>query len=140
MVKEYLRLGEILVKDGIITQPQLEKAISAQKQEGGRLGEVLLKLGIVTEEQLVSTLGKQLGIPYISLGTGMLKPATNQNLEELIPVDTARRNLVLPLSRTLNSLTIALTDPLDLPNRSAISRLLAPSSFILRNVLSSSSL
>jgi type IV pilus assembly protein PilB len=111
---KYLRLGEILLQGGIITQAQLEKAVSVQKQEGGRLGEILLKLGMVSEEQLVIALGKQLGIPYFSLGTGMLKPAIDQSLDELIPVDVARKNLVLPLSKTLNSLTVAMADPLDL--------------------------
>jgi len=111
---KYLRLGEILLQEGVIKKPQLEKAISVQRKEGGRLGEILLKLKIISEEQLVIAIGKQLGIPYFSLGTGMLKPAVDQNLEELIPVDVAKKNLVLPLSRTLNSLTIAMTDPLDL--------------------------
>ena len=115
MPKErYLRLGELLIKEGLINEAQLEKAISLQRKEGGRLGEVLIKLGIVKEDQLVSTLGKQLGIPYFSLGTGMLKAALNQNLERLIPHDFALKNYVLPLSRTLRSLTIAMADPLDL--------------------------
>ncbi|MFC1657895.1 GspE/PulE family protein [Candidatus Omnitrophota bacterium] len=114
MKDKYLKLGEILLQEGVITQVQLEKAIAVQRKEGGRLGEVLLKLKIISEEQLVIAIGKQLGIPYFSIGTGMLKPATDQNLEELIPVDVAKKNLVLPLSRTLNSLTVAMTDPLDL--------------------------
>ena len=111
---KYLRLGEILLQEGVITKRQLEEAVSQQRKEGGRLGELLLKLGLVTEEQLVIAIGKQLGISYFSLGTGMLKPAIDQNLEELIPIDIARRNLVLPLWRTLNSLTVAMVDPLDL--------------------------
>jgi len=111
---KYLRLGEILLQEGVITKHQLEEAVSKQRKEGGRLGELLLKLGVVTEEQLVVAIGKQLGIPYFSLGTGMLKPAIDQNLEELIPIDIARKNLVLPLWRTLNSLTVAMADPLDL--------------------------
>jgi len=72
---EYLRLGELLVHEGLISSGQLEKVIAVQKQEGGRLGEVLVKLGLVKEEQIVAVLGKQLGIPYFSLGKGMLKPA-----------------------------------------------------------------
>ena len=111
---KYLRLGELLVKAGLITSSQLEKAISVQRQEGGRLGEVLVKLGFVKEEQVVSLLGEQLGIPYFTLGTGMLKPAVDQNLEQLIPQDFAMKNSVLPLSRTLRSLTVAMADPLDL--------------------------
>ncbi|MBM3244218.1 MAG: type II secretion system protein GspE [Candidatus Omnitrophica bacterium] len=112
--EKYLRLGELLVKEGLLNPAQLEKAISVQRQEGGRLGEVLVKLGVVKEDQLVAVLGKQLGIPYFSLGTGMLKPASGQGLEQLIPHDFAVKNLVLPLSRTFKSMTIAMVDPLDL--------------------------
>ncbi len=110
----YLRLGEVLLQENIISRAQLEKAVSAQKKEGGRLGEILINLGMVNEEQLVIAIGKQLGIPYFSLGTGMLKPAVDQKLEELIPLDVARKNLILPLWRTLHSLTVAMVDPLDL--------------------------
>ena len=111
--EKYLRLGELLLKEGIITQAQLEKAINIQRQEGGRLGEILVKLGILKEDQAVAILGKQLNIPYFNLGTE-LKPAADQNLEQLIPKDFALRNTVLPLSRTLRSLTVAMSDPLDL--------------------------
>ncbi len=115
MAKEkYLRLGELLIKEGLLTASQLEKAISTQRQEGGRLGEVLVKLGIIKEDQMVAVLGKQLNVPYFSLGTGMLKPAIDQGLEHLIPQEFAFKNSVLPLSRTLRSLTVAMSDPLDL--------------------------
>jgi len=112
--ERYLKLGELLIKEGLITEAQLEKAITIQRQEGGRLGEILIKTGILKEDQLVAILSKQLGIPYFSLGTGMLKPAADQDLEHLITQDFGRRNLVLPLSRTLRSLTVAMADPLDL--------------------------
>ena len=115
MAKEkYLRLGELLIKEGLISEEQLKKAMGVQKQEGGRLGEVLIKLGMVKEDQMVAILGKQLNIPYFSFGTGMLKPAVDQGLEQLIPQDFAYKNSVLPLSRTLKSLTVAMTDPLDI--------------------------
>ncbi|MFH1441409.1 MAG: ATPase, T2SS/T4P/T4SS family [Candidatus Omnitrophota bacterium] len=115
MVKEkYLRLGELLIREGLITEPQLENAISVQRQEGGRLGEILVKLGVINEAELVTILGKQLNIPYFSLGTGMLKPAANQDLENLISQDFAFKNSIIALSRTLNSLTIAMSDPLDI--------------------------
>jgi len=112
--EKYLRLGELLIKEGLINESQLEKAISVQRQEGGRLGEIFIKLGMVKEDQLVVVLGKQQGIPYFSLGTGMLKPALDQGLEQLISQDFAFKNSVLPLSRTLRSLTVAMSDPLDL--------------------------
>ncbi len=115
MPKErYLRLGELLVREGLITETQLEKAIAHQKKEGGRLGEILVVLGLVKEDQMVAVLGKQLGIPYFSLGTGMLKPMIDQELDKVIVHDFASKNYVLPLSRTLKSLTVAMSDPLDL--------------------------
>lgn len=112
--EKYLKLGELLIKEGLISAAQLEKAISAQRREGGRLGEVLVKLGMVKEDQMVAVLGKQLNVPYFTLGTGMLKPASDQQLDTLIPQDFALKNSVIPLSRTLRSLTVAMADPLDL--------------------------
>ncbi len=113
-MEKYKRLGEILVSEGMITPQQLEEAIKLQAEEGGRLGDVLIKLGYVNEEQIVIALSKQLHIPYVNLSSGKLKPDPEQGLEELIPYDFAVRNLVLPLSRNLNSLTVAIFDPLDL--------------------------
>jgi len=112
--EKYLRLGELLITEGLINESQLEKAIAAQRAEGIRLGEALVKLGMVTEEQIVVVLGRQLNIPYFTVGTGMLKPAADQDLQQLIPQDFAFKNSVLPLSRTLRSLTVAMRDPLDL--------------------------
>ncbi|MDP2905259.1 MAG: ATPase, T2SS/T4P/T4SS family, partial [Candidatus Omnitrophota bacterium] len=109
-----VRLGEILLKEGFIKERQLEQAISIQRQEGGRLGEILVRLGFVKEEQIVAALDKQLSIPYFSSGTVSLKPAPDQGLERLIPQEFAYKNTLIPLSRTLRSLTVAMADPLDL--------------------------
>lgn len=109
----YLRLGEILINEGIITQEQLEKAIKAQQKEGGRIGENLLKLGLITEQDVVVALGKQLKIPYVTTGSELLNPATDRGLDILIPKDYALKNLIVPLSKNLNSLTCAIYDPLD---------------------------
>jgi len=111
---ERKRLGDILVSEGVITDEQVKEAISFQSKNGGRLGEVLIQLAYVTEEQIVIALSKQLAVPYVSLASGKLKPAPDQNLEELIPYDFAIRNFILPLSRSLNSLTVVMFDPLDL--------------------------
>ncbi|MBP7216327.1 MAG: Flp pilus assembly complex ATPase component TadA [Candidatus Omnitrophica bacterium] len=110
----FLRLGELLIKEGLITEAQLEKAINVQRQEGGRLGEILVKLGALKEDQMVSVLGKQLNIPYFAMGSGMLRPSLNEDLNKILPHDFALKNSVLPLSRTLRSLTVAVADPLDL--------------------------
>jgi len=108
------KLGQILLKEGLVTEEQLEKALEIQKKEGSRLGDTLINLGIVTEKDIVIAMAKQLSIPYVSYAKGLLKPAENQDLAKLIPEDCARKNVLLPISRHLKSLTVAFMDPLDL--------------------------
>lgn len=114
MAQTYLKLGEMLVKAGLITQDQLDKVILVQKAESGRIGEILVKLDIVKEADIINALAKQLNIPYVTLKSGMIKPALDQGLNKLIPKEFARKNFVLPISRNLNSLTCVVYDPLDI--------------------------
>lgn len=107
-------MGEILIKEGLITEEQLQKALQTQLVEEAKLGEILVKLELVTEKDIALALGKQLGIPYVSLSKGQLKPSEEDNLEKIIPAEVARRYKVLPISRHLNSLTVAMVDPSDL--------------------------
>ena len=110
----YKPLGEVLISEGMVTADQIKEAISLQSEEGGKLGEILVKLGYIDEEQIVYALSKQLSIPHASLSSGRLKPRSDEKLKEMVPYDFAIRNLVLPLSRDLNVLTVAVFDPLDL--------------------------
>lgn len=111
----HLKLGEILIQQGLITEKQLQEAIGVQKKERGRIGEILVKLGIITEEHMAEALGTQMGIPYYSSkNLDLLKPQPDQELEKFIPADFANKNCVLPLSHHLNSLTCVVHDPLDL--------------------------
>jgi len=114
MKKSREKLGQILLVEGLVTEEQLEKAIEIQRKEGKRLGETLINLGIVTEKDIVIAMAKQLSIPYASYAKGLLKPAENQDLAKLVPEDYARRNMLLPVSKHVNSLTVAFMDPLDL--------------------------
>ena len=109
-----LRLGEILIKQGLITEKQLQEAITAQKKQKGRIGELLIKSGTIKEEDLATALGTQLMVPYASYHSGLLKPKQDQGLDRLIPIEFAQKNLILPLSRSANALTCAIFDPLDL--------------------------
>ena len=111
--KSRLKLGEILLKEGLITEEQLKRAIQVQKQEGKRIGETLVNLGLLAEKDIVVTLGKQLNIPYASLAKGLLEPDPNQDLDKLVSESFARHYCLIPLSRNLDSLTVALADPLD---------------------------
>ncbi|MDP8252841.1 MAG: ATPase, T2SS/T4P/T4SS family [Candidatus Kaelpia aquatica] len=107
------KVGEILIKEGLITEEDFSQAMEHQRKNGGKLGDVLMAMGFVTEKEIAAALGKQLGISYISIASGNLRPAHDQGLEALISEEVARKYLVLPISRTFNSLTIAVVDPLD---------------------------
>ncbi|MDP6685613.1 MAG: ATPase, T2SS/T4P/T4SS family, partial [Candidatus Omnitrophota bacterium] len=108
------KLGEILLSEKIITEEELKKAFEIQKKEKGKLGDILVNLGLVSEKDIVFALAKQLSIPYASYTKGLLKPQQGQELSKLIPEDYARRHMLLPISKHMNSLTVAFVDPLDL--------------------------
>jgi type IV pilus assembly protein PilB len=101
------RLGEILVKENLINQDQLKKALEFQKQNGGRLGAVLVKMGIVTDDEVTAVLSRQYGVPSINLKYYEVDP----QVTKLIPQETAIRYQIVPLSRVGSTLTIAMTDP-----------------------------
>jgi type IV pilus assembly protein PilB len=101
------RLGEILVKDKLITQEQLRQALDYQKQHGGRLGSCLVKLSLVGDEDITAVLSRQYGVPSINLKFYEVDPT----VIKLIPQDTAVRYQIVPLSRVGSTLTIAMTDP-----------------------------
>jgi type IV pilus assembly protein PilB len=101
------RLGEILVKDKLITQEQLRQALDYQKQHGGRLGSCLVKLSLVGDEDITAVLSRQYGVPSINLKFYEVDPA----VIKLIPQETAIRYQIVPLSRVGSTLTIAMTDP-----------------------------
>ena len=109
-----IRIGEILIKQGLITESQLQEAIQTQKrQKGSRIGEILIRVGMIKEEDFAVALGSQLSVPFASYMSGLLKPNPDQNLEKLVNYEFAKKNLVLPLSKNLHSLTCAIFDPLD---------------------------
>ncbi len=108
------KIGEILIRKGLISEKNLKEALEIQKKEGGRLGEILIKKGIIKEEDLARALSEQLHLPFLSYSSGLLKPNPHQKLEELIPKEEAVKNLVLPLNKEGDTLTCAISDPLDL--------------------------
>ncbi|MDP8230908.1 MAG: type II secretion system ATPase GspE [Candidatus Gorgyraea atricola] len=114
MRKSKDKLGQILLNEKIVTEEQLRKAVEVQRKEGAKLGDVLVNLGLVSEKDIVVALAKQLAIPYASYSKGLLKPTEGQDLEKVIPEEYARRHMLLPISKHLDSLTIAFVDPLDL--------------------------
>ena len=112
--KPHLKLGDLLIKEELITESQLREGISLQKRSAKRLGEALVDLGYVSERQLAQVLGRQLGLPFRSLANGDLTPADDPAVRKALPVELIHKHSVLPLFRQRNTLTVALADPLDL--------------------------
>ena len=102
-----VRLGEILVKESLITNDQLQKALEFQRANGGKLGSCLTKMGYITDDDITGVLSRQYGVPSINLRFYEIDPI----IIKLIPQDTAQRYQVIPLSRVGSVLTIAMTDP-----------------------------
>ncbi|MGZ4871520.1 MAG: type IV-A pilus assembly ATPase PilB [Candidatus Angelobacter sp.] len=103
------RLGDLLVKEKIITPDQLDKALKTQRESGpnSRLGSTLVHLGFVSDEEVTNFLSRQYGVPAINLQYFEI----DSSVVKLIPEETAKRYQILPLSRVGASLTIAMVDP-----------------------------
>lgn len=101
------RIGELLLRDRLITSDQLKKAIEEQKKGGGRLGYNLTKLGFISEKDLTAFLSRQYGIPTIDLATQEI----DHEVIKLIPEDVAQKYQVVPVSRIGSTLVVAMADP-----------------------------
>src|SRR6476660_4701270 len=103
------RLGDLLVKEKIITSDQLDRALKAQRESGpnSRLGSTLVHLGFVSDEEVTNFLSRQYGVPAINLQYFEI----DSSVVKLIPEETAKRYQILPLSRVGASLPIAMVDP-----------------------------
>ncbi len=101
------RLGEILIKEKLVTKEQLDQALAHQKKSGGRLGGALVKLGFISDEEITGVLSRQYGVPAINLSYYEVDGA----VVKLVPQETATRYQVVPLSRVGSTLTIAMADP-----------------------------
>src|SRR5919106_3476015 len=102
-----MRLGDLLLKEGLISREQLDKALLDGKQNGTRLGYALVKLGYVTETDITKMLARQFRMPAVDLSRFEVDP----RIAKLIPADLATKHLVLPLKRDGRTLTVAMADP-----------------------------
>src|SRR5688572_12062458 len=102
-----VKLGELLLKENMVTPQQLQEALGHQKMNGGKLGKAFVSLGYVRDEEITSLLSRQYGVPSINLDHFEVDPAVIRT----IPSETARKYQVLPLSRSGATLTIAMADP-----------------------------
>jgi type IV pilus assembly protein PilB len=102
-----VKLGEMLIKSGLLTTQRLQEALEYQKVNGGKLGLNLVKLGFVRDEDLTRILSQQYGVPSIHLP----KVEVDDTVVKLIPSEVAQKYLIMPVSRSGSTLTIAMVDP-----------------------------
>ena len=101
------RLGELLVRENLVSLQQLQKAQEEQRKSGGRIGSLLIKQGAIAESDLTSFLSKQYGVPAISLKDFEI----DDEVVKLVPRQTAEKHQVVPVNRAGSSLIIAMSDP-----------------------------
>ncbi|HML55611.1 MAG TPA: ATPase, T2SS/T4P/T4SS family [Solidesulfovibrio magneticus] len=105
-----LRLGEMLVAAGLVTEDQLRQALAAGKRSGLRLGQQLVREGTVKEADIVDLISRQMGLAKY---TPERYPVTS-DLAELLPAEMALRSKLVPLSKVGNLIRVAMPDPLDI--------------------------
>ena len=101
------KLGEILVRENLVTPQQLREALDYQRTSGGRLGSNLVKLGIISDDVITAVLSRQYGVPSINLDLFHIE----DEVIKLISQDVALKYMVLPVSRNGSTLTLAMADP-----------------------------
>jgi type IV pilus assembly protein PilB len=102
-----LKLGELLLRNKLITKDQLDKALELQKTNNSKLGYNLVKMGFVSDEEIATCLSKQFGISAINLSHFEI----DQTVLDLVPVEVCRKYDLIPVNRTGAVLTVAMSDP-----------------------------
>ncbi|HCE3193892.1 GspE/PulE family protein [Vibrio parahaemolyticus] len=114
------RLGDLLVEEGIVSEDQIQQALSAQRSTGQKLGDALIDLGFITEKQMLEFLSQQLGLPLIDLGRAPVDADAVQILAEV----HARRLRAMVVARNGDTLRVAMSDPADLFTQESLMNLL----------------
>ena len=113
MGRKKIRIGDILVAAGAITEEQLQEALAYQKENGGKLGNVLVDLGMISNEILITLLTQQLGIDYIELKGAKIE----EKVLHLVPENMVAKYKVIPIEidpDNPNILKLAMSDPMDI--------------------------
>lgn len=111
--RKKLRLGDVLVNSGVISEEQLQRALSLQKGSGRKLGEVLVDENIISEEMIAKALSDQLGYDMVDLQNVVIP----EDILKLVPGNVLERYKVIPFEyadQNMNVLRVAMNDPLDM--------------------------
>ena len=118
-IEQSARLGEQLIRDGIIDSEQLADALARQRSSGERLGQALMSIGAMTNSSLVQALSRRLAVKGCVLRHGLIDPKVSRT----IPKEEALRLKVLPLFRVRDELTVAMVEPQSLPTQDRLRKL-----------------
>jgi type IV pilus assembly protein PilB len=113
------RLGEILVKEGLLTEVMLKQVLIDQKKTDLKFGQYLIRQGIVQEKQIIDLLSKQFNIKKYLMNDFPL----DLELVRYIPIEIAQKNQVVPLKIKGNLLMVAIVDPLEITTLDSIEKL-----------------
>lgn len=113
------RIGESLLREGIIIKSQLKQALEIERQKGGLLGKILVELGYLSEEELTGHFVEKYSCPYLPLANYEMNPEAIK----IIPEVVARKYLLLPVDKIGNLLTVATANPLETKVAEAIKEL-----------------
>ncbi|MBQ9412021.1 MAG: Flp pilus assembly complex ATPase component TadA [Oscillospiraceae bacterium] len=105
----YMRLGDLLIAAGTITEEELERGLQLQKGSKDRLGTVLISNGIISEQELIEALQMQLGIEFIDL----TKVSIPTEMAQALPKSIARQYSIVPIKLQKDELYLAMSDPLN---------------------------
>ncbi len=111
--RKKIRVGDLLVEAGAITDEQLQMALDHQKENGGRLGNVIMEMGFISQELLITVLTTQMGIDYIELRSCKL----DEDLLKQLPENLVQKYKAIPIAydeENPNILRVAMADPMDL--------------------------
>jgi len=100
-------IGEILLGKGLITQEQLDEALNVQKNTTEQIGRILVDLGHVSERDVLRAHAEQLGIPFLELD----QTSVDEDVAKAIPQSVVQRYNAVPIRRSGNRLTVAMSDP-----------------------------
>ena len=110
MAEEKKSFGDFLVERGVIAPEQLRKAIQEQKQKGDRLEQTIVRLKYAEGEPVLKSLAEYFNLPYVDLDTYII----DEEITKIIPEEMAIRHTLIPIFKIGNTLTIALSDPLNI--------------------------
>jgi len=109
-IRKHKKIGDLLVKAGLIDERTLAKALGLQKVQKKKIGQILIDMGVADEEEIAKALARQLKIPFGRLG----KIKVPKEIISLVPPELAENHLLIPIKETEKGLLVAMANPLDL--------------------------